>query len=624
MESEIKMDKPICLIENREGSAGTQLVVNPEAIEILSKMHKQAVVVSIAGLCRTGKSYLMNRLAGAQKGFSLGSTIQSETKGIWMWCVPHPINKDHVLIILDTEGLGDVEKGDLKNDSKIFALAVLLSSALVYNSMGKITQDALNKLELVGEITEIIKLRTNDTPDKEANYFMYFPIFIWAVRDLTLELKIDGEMVSADEYLEHALKLKTPVRSPENEQYNALRYRLRTYFRKRKCVVFDTPTDSKKELKELEQLPDDRLDENFVTMSNHFCNYIFKNAEVKKVDITVEVTGYRFGELAKLYTEALNTSVACLEEVVVSLAEKENAIAVQEATKFYEDKMKKIVLPTESLNQFLDLNRRCEEEARKVFLKRSFKDEDQKFFHEFVKNVKRIRTEFSRMNEEKSREKCQVLLKKLSVNFEKELAEGKFRTRGGHEEFKNALKIIGQKYDKEEGKGVQAVEVLKDYMKSKQDDEIIIIEEDNALCQKQKEEEVEKSKKQVEEMTEKLKKSEEELKKLESVEEKANLKEYIQRLEAEKRAKDDKINELIQEIKKYCCPLFILGSVPFEDILTECFICVYSIHTECPDEVAQTPRNASTFDIWITTIDHYDISQYFVCNTLLAVHMYGY
>ncbi|XP_018431383.1 PREDICTED: guanylate-binding protein 1-like, partial [Nanorana parkeri] len=209
MESAIRMGSPICLIENRIEGGRAKLVVNPEAINILSNIHQPVVVVSIVGMYRTGKSYLMNRLAGAQKGFSLGSTIQSQTKGIWMWCVPHPMYKDRVLVLLDTEGLGDVEKGDKKNDSKIFTLAILLSSALVYNSLGTINQDALDKLKFVGEITELIKVRTGSIQDEQETFSTYFPIFVWAVRDFNLELKIDGKTVSADDYLENALKLKT-------------------------------------------------------------------------------------------------------------------------------------------------------------------------------------------------------------------------------------------------------------------------------------------------------------------------------------------------------------------------------------------------------------------------------
>jgi len=32
------------------------------------------------------------------------------TKGIWVWCVPHPDKANTCLALLDTEGLGDVEK----------------------------------------------------------------------------------------------------------------------------------------------------------------------------------------------------------------------------------------------------------------------------------------------------------------------------------------------------------------------------------------------------------------------------------------------------------------------------------------------------------------------------------
>ena len=44
------------------------------------------------------------------QGFALGAAIQSQTKGIWMWCVPHPKKTDHTLVLLDTEGLGVIRR----------------------------------------------------------------------------------------------------------------------------------------------------------------------------------------------------------------------------------------------------------------------------------------------------------------------------------------------------------------------------------------------------------------------------------------------------------------------------------------------------------------------------------
>jgi hypothetical protein len=46
-------------------------------------------------------------------GFALGDTIESTTKGIWAWCQIHPKMSNTVLLLLDTEGLGDIEKVSL-------------------------------------------------------------------------------------------------------------------------------------------------------------------------------------------------------------------------------------------------------------------------------------------------------------------------------------------------------------------------------------------------------------------------------------------------------------------------------------------------------------------------------
>ena len=49
------------------------------------------------------------------RGFALGSTVQSLTKGIWIWARIHPRDANKYLILLDTEGLGDVKKVRLMN-----------------------------------------------------------------------------------------------------------------------------------------------------------------------------------------------------------------------------------------------------------------------------------------------------------------------------------------------------------------------------------------------------------------------------------------------------------------------------------------------------------------------------
>ncbi len=58
-------EKPQCLINT--GFDG-KLQVNGEVLEELKQLDQPCVVVAIAGLYRTGKSYLMNRTAGSTSG----------------------------------------------------------------------------------------------------------------------------------------------------------------------------------------------------------------------------------------------------------------------------------------------------------------------------------------------------------------------------------------------------------------------------------------------------------------------------------------------------------------------------------------------------------------------------
>uniref|UniRef100_A0A8C9VGK5 GB1/RHD3-type G domain-containing protein n=1 Tax=Scleropages formosus TaxID=113540 RepID=A0A8C9VGK5_SCLFO len=58
------MESPVCLIENIDGT----LRVVQEATEYLMRINQPVVVVAVVGLYRTGKSYLMNKLAGKRKG----------------------------------------------------------------------------------------------------------------------------------------------------------------------------------------------------------------------------------------------------------------------------------------------------------------------------------------------------------------------------------------------------------------------------------------------------------------------------------------------------------------------------------------------------------------------------
>ncbi|KAI1887810.1 hypothetical protein AGOR_G00194190 [Albula goreensis] len=471
------MEGPVCLIENT--SAG-DLLVNEEALVILSSIRQPVVVVSIVGMYRTGKSYLMNRLAGKCKGFSVGSTIRSVTKGIWMWCVPQD-GDDRTLVLLDTEGLGDVEKGDQKNETWLFALAILLSSTLIYNSMGTINNEALMSLHYVTELTNHIKLRSTAEGEKDVELAGCFPSFVWALRDFMLELDLDGQTVTADEYLENSLRIK----AGNNQNItisNAARSCIKKYFPCRKCFVFDPPT-SKENLKTIEQLSDDELAPAFVEQILEFCDYISHNARVKIVKGEAVLTGRMLGNLVKIYVKTIMTGdIPCLENAVMALAKIENQTALEQSFALYRQNMEQQVnWPTDTEKELHDIHRHCQQEALQLFRTRSFKDDDQQYQNELKERIKTDYTRTREENERRSLDHCIVLLEELWRRIDTD----SFMKPNGYRAYTIRVQSIIKEYKALPRKGVMADGALQKFMDGKADLENSIRKADEELTEQE-------------------------------------------------------------------------------------------------------------------------------------------
>ncbi|XP_012320232.2 guanylate-binding protein 3 isoform X1 [Aotus nancymaae] len=495
MASEIHQTGPICLIENTNG----RLVVNPEALKILSAITQPVVVVAIVGLYRTGKSYLMNKLAGNNKGFSLGSTVISHTKGIWMWCVPHPKKPGHTLVLLDTEGLGDIKKGDNQNDSWIFALAILLSSTFVYNSMGTINQQAMDQLHYVTELTDQIQSKSspgeNDYEiEDSADFVSFFPDFVWTLRDFSLDLEVHGQPITADEYLEYSLKLKQGT-SEKDKNFNLPRLCIQKFFPKKKCFVFDRPVNGKK-LAQLEKLHDEELDPDFVRQVADFSSYIFTNSKTKTLSGGIKVNGPRLESLVLTYVNGISSGdLPCMENAVLALAQIENSAAVQKAIAHYDQQMgQKVQLPTETLQELLDLHRASEREAIEVFMKNSFKDVDHLFQKKLEAQLDKKRDVFCEQNRKASSDRCSALLQDIFSPLEEEVKAGIYSKPGGYRLFIQKLQDLKTKYHEEPRKGIQAEEILQTYLKSKESMTDAILQTDQTLTEKEKEIEAERVK----------------------------------------------------------------------------------------------------------------------------------
>uniref|UniRef100_A0ACB8FSP6 Uncharacterized protein n=1 Tax=Sphaerodactylus townsendi TaxID=933632 RepID=A0ACB8FSP6_9SAUR len=92
--SQEKMTEWIHLVEPVSGT----LQVNPAALSFLKTLAGPLQVVAIFGPKGTGKSFLLDQLAGQDEGFP-------RSPGIWLQCLPHPTKPDDTLVLLDTESL---------------------------------------------------------------------------------------------------------------------------------------------------------------------------------------------------------------------------------------------------------------------------------------------------------------------------------------------------------------------------------------------------------------------------------------------------------------------------------------------------------------------------------------
>lgn len=273
--------------------------VHPEAIEFLNSVGGPLAIVSTVGKYRTGKSWLSNQVllqCKSGEGFIVGGTTRACTKGLLLATKVLKIAQDDgsklQTLVIDTEGIGSLNASST-HDSRIFALAMLHSSLLLYNSVGPIDEAALENLSLVTNITKEIRLSsdnntavTEGTPNSnepanaiansnasqenvirnDSELRNYFPSLLWVLRDFGLKMVDDNNnAITSNQYLEHALahqvagNVKHDLKedggekevqggTEQEKQKNRIRKTLRTFFPDRACVQLGRPSNSEAEV----------------------------------------------------------------------------------------------------------------------------------------------------------------------------------------------------------------------------------------------------------------------------------------------------------------------------------------------------------------------------------------
>ena len=232
---------PLIMCENDKYS------VNESAMDWISQHDKPFAVLACAGKYRTGKSFLLNRLADAEPGtgFGVGESVQACTKGLWMYQRFIDAGSYDILLI-DTEGIDALDATNT-HDVRIFTLALLLSSSFVYNSMGHMDEAALQTLSLMTRVTENIKISA-DKDATAAQLSSHMPLFYWVLRDFSLRLENkQGGTLSPDQYLEEALQ------GSSDKHRCSVREAIRDSFPSRTLITLPRPTADDSQLAGLER-----------------------------------------------------------------------------------------------------------------------------------------------------------------------------------------------------------------------------------------------------------------------------------------------------------------------------------------------------------------------------------
>lgn len=308
---------------------GDSFHVTEEGRQFLMGVEGPIATVAVVGKYRTGKSFLMNRiLLNRGDGFTVGPTVNACTKGLWIWTEPIQSNRPdgkHVnVLVIDSEGIGALS-ADATHDTRIFTLALLLSSLFVFNSSGAIDESALSNLSLVVNLTKHIQTKAGARGEDDGSDFsVYFPEFLWVVRDFSLQLKDpSGRPISSREYFENALQQQKGA-SEAIEQKNRIRRLLCEFFQQRDCCTMVRPVTNEELLQNLDQVPVEQLRPEFVTEMNNLRSRILGQSPIKTLN-GKELDGAALLSLAESYSQAINSgSVPNIGEAWDSLCLNQN------------------------------------------------------------------------------------------------------------------------------------------------------------------------------------------------------------------------------------------------------------------------------------------------------------
>ena len=375
-----------------------KFIINPEAESVIKILPSPLGVISVAGMYRTGKSYLLNRvLLNQSNGFTVGPSINPCTKGLWMWSktiqAHTPQGKPINLLIIDTEGIGATDE-DHNHDNKIMTLAILLSSYFLYNSIGTIDENSIQSLSLIVNITKNIQKKNNNN-----DFTKYLPTFMWVIRDFSLQLKNrEGQPITSKEYLEYSLEFQQG-NSEVIKNKNEIRKMVKEYFPKRDCVTLVRPLLEEDNLQSLEKMDVTKLRKEFIEQVNYLRKVVLNSINPKKLN-GQELSGEMFINLLNSYVNMINEgAVPIIQTAWTYIRQNQALLAKKRCLEDYSKKLKELENKFPMKEEYLkSILKKIKLDVTFIFREGIIGDPEEKDIKELKTEMKKMKNEIIKKN----------------------------------------------------------------------------------------------------------------------------------------------------------------------------------------------------------------------------------
>lgn len=408
--------------------------INEDAETILKKVEGPIGVISVAGMYRTGKSYLLNRmLLNRSAGFSVGPSINPCTKGLWIWSKPisghSPDGTPLNVLIIDTEGIGATGE-DQNYDSKIFTLGLLLSSYFVFNSVNSIDENAIQNLSFIVNISKNIQLSSQKEEVDPKDYSAYLPSFLWIIRDFALQLKNpDGEQITSREYLERCLEVQKGF-SDAVEHKNKIRTLLKDFFKERDCFTLVRPLTSEENLQNLEKMEISKLRPEFAEQILNIRKKVLHRIKPKTLKGQI-LNGEMFCNMMHSYVQAINSgAVPVVENAWSFMCKNECFKSMKSAIATYEKIMNENFVKKMPIqeSELFRLHKEAKEKALEEYQRFAIGNFVDEFLKKFKEDIQDKINNYKTSNEKETERLCNAFISKHYADIEKNLKQGSYKS----------------------------------------------------------------------------------------------------------------------------------------------------------------------------------------------------